>query len=207
MSNSRKCRECNKTFEYAWKTEQFRRYCDEHVNTSCKNSSCSALIKRNGRTKYCSELCQKRFSKTGDRLRNNPEEAKRIGKLPKPNHGLKGYKQSEEHLIKRLGSGAIRASKEELSLVDTLGKLGFEHTGEGSFWRRWPDGTIHNPDFVNHEKRVVVEYFGSYWHQEEIGREDYIVRSWKEIGYDCLIIWDHERSVFLQDPIAFGMVK
>jgi hypothetical protein len=113
-----------------------------------------------------------------------------------------GHKQTEEHLIKRLGTGAIRASKEELSLVPALAKLGFRHTGEGTFWRRWPDGTLHNPDFVNEDKRVVVEYFGSYWHEPD--EAVYAQQQWKKIGYDCLILWDHEREVFLSDPAGWG---
>jgi G:T-mismatch repair DNA endonuclease (very short patch repair protein) len=116
----------------------------------------------------------------------------------KPKLKLRGYKQSEEHLVARLGNGSIRSSKEELSLVPIMGKLGFRHTGEGAFWRRWPDGTIHNPDFVNEDARVVVEYFGSYWHEpEEVAHAQ---RQWKQIGYDCLVIWDYEREAFLADP-------
>jgi hypothetical protein len=74
-------------------------------------------------------------------------------------------------------------------------KLGFRHTGEGSFWRRWPDGTVHNPDFVHEEKRIVAEYFGSYWHDAD--EVEYAQEQWRGIGYDCVVIWDHEREAFL----------
>lgn len=118
--------------------------------------------------------------------------------MPKPNHGLRGYKQSLEHLVKRLGAnGTIVPSAEELSLVPVLTKLGYRHTGDGSFWRRWPDGSAHNPDFVNEETRTVFEYFGSYWHAEDRGREDYIREQWAAIGWQCEILWDDDRKAFL----------
>lgn len=126
--------------------------------------------------------------------------------MGKPLLKLRGYKQSEEHLIKRLGTGAIRSSKEELSLVPALRKLGLRHTGEGGFWRRWPDGTLHNPDFVDEENRRVVEYFGSYWHDRS--EEDYACQQWAELGYECFVIWDDDRESFLAAPaIAWGSTR
>ena len=153
------------------------------------------------RQRYCSKDCSQKYDRRGER---DPKTLSMIGKQakgrPKPN--LKGYKQSEEHLIKRLGGAAIRASKEELSLVPTLSKLGYRHTGEGAFWRRWKDGTLHNPDFVNEERKEVIEYFGAYWHADDRGREDEIKAAWAEIGWDCTIIWSED----LAFAIGFGMI-
>ena len=162
--------------------------------------------KYKGRSRvYCSEFCSRRFDRRGDTWKNNPEMAREHASRPKPNHGLKGHKQSEKHLLSRLGSGAIRASREELSLIPVMTTLGFRHTGEGGFWRRWPDGTLHNPDFVNEDKRVVAEYFGSYWHEGDRGREGYIRNQWKAIGYDCLILWSEDREAFMAAPsVSWG---
>jgi hypothetical protein len=118
---------------------------------------------------------------------------------------LRGYKQTEEHLRKRLGNGSIRPSKEELSLAPTLAEYGFKHTGDGAFWRRWPDGTTHNPDFVNEDKRAIVEYFGFCWHEEEWEKEDHIRSQWKAIGYDCLILWDSDRKAFIDNPDLWNL--
>ena len=163
----------------------------------CKCGQQFRRYENGSRRRYCSVECRRQHSRVGERLRNDPELARQIARRPKPGHGLRGYKQTEEHLVRRLGTGAIRASREELSLVPVMEKLGFRHTGEGAFWRRWPDGTIHNPDFVNEETRVVMEYFGSYWHQPE--EVEYAKEQWKAIGYDCLIVWDHEREAFVRD--------
>ncbi len=153
---------------------------------------------RTGRHRYCSPECRSIYTKVGDRLRNDPEIARSLGRMAKGVSKGKGYKQSEEHLVKRLGNGAIRASKEELSLAPTLTKLGFQHTGEGAFWRRWDDGTIHNPDFVDRTNRVVLEYFGSYWHAP--AEADIAKEQWARLGYRCVVVWDYEREDFLQAP-------
>jgi hypothetical protein len=170
---------------------------DKRVTETCLCGVVFPKYSRSGRHRYCSPECRVKYTRVGDRLRDNPELAKKIGAMPKPGHGLKGYKQAEDHLIKRLGTGAIRASKEELSLAPKLAKLGYRHTGEGSFWRRWTDGTLHNPDFVNEAERKVVEYFGSYWHAP--AEADFAVEQWAKIGYNCLVIWDHEREAFLTE--------
>ena len=41
--------------------------------------------------------------------------------------------------------------------------------------------------------RVRSHALGIYWHQEELDdRGEKLVNQWKEIGYDCLIIWEDE---------------
>ena len=177
-----------------------------HVQDVCECGTSFPRYRNGSRQRYCSGTCLKRYDKRGDSLRKNPNLAIEIGRRPKPNHGLKGHKQSEEHLIKRLGGTAIRASKEELSLVPVLSRLGYKHTGEGSFWRRWKDGSLHNPDFVNEKDRSLVEYFGSYWHADDRGRENEIKESWTEIGWDCTIIWSEELDQILSGAIGFGMI-
>lgn len=171
----------------------------EHAKANCKCGKQFRKYKDGSRQTYCSAACRAKFDQRGVR---DSQRAREIGSRPKPNHGLRGHRQTEEHLVKRLGSGSIRASKEELSLKPTLEKFGFKHTGEGSFWRRWKDGTLHNPDFVNHEKRLVLEYFGSYWHEKDRGNEKRIAQCWKAIGYDCIIVWSEDREAFLSDPVG-----
>lgn len=168
----------------------------KRVQTVCPCGESFNKYGGRGRT-YCSEFCAKRFDRRGETFKNDPELAREHASRSKPNHGLKGYKQTEEHLIKRLGNGSIRASKEELSLVPVLTKLGYRHTGEGAFWRRWADGTMHNPDFVCEATRTVVEYFGAYWHADDRGREQEIIDAWAEIGWNCAIIWPEDREVLL----------
>jgi G:T-mismatch repair DNA endonuclease (very short patch repair protein) len=55
------------------------------------------------------------------------------------------------------------------------------------------------PDFVNiNGKNQVIELFGDYWHGEVMtGRnnedeENRLIEHYKNLGYDCLIIWEKE---------------
>lgn len=186
----------------------------ERVQEVCACGSQFLKYVNGSRLRYCSEECRRTYQRY--RLRDNPEEAKRIASLPRseyrrgykqtqehiearavhfrgvPNLKLRGRRQSPDHIAKRMPSG-IKPSRGELALVEPLSKLGFRHTGAGSRWMTWHDGTVHNPDFVHEEARHVVEYFGLYWHRDDIGREEEIRQSWAEIGYDCTIIWEGQQ--------------
>ena len=77
-----------------------------------------------------------------------------------------------------------------------LTPLNVRYVGNGSFWRTLPDGRHTNPDFIVEpieKTRKVIYHHGIYWHQEELDdRGEKLVNQWKEIGYDCLIIWEDE---------------
>ena len=91
----------------------------------------------------------------------------------------------------------IRPSAEELALVPVLKDWGYEHTGDGRFWITWKDGTNHNPDFIDRRGRRVVEYFGKYWHRHQRGQEEVIKQAYREVGWECEILWteDYHRLV------------
>jgi hypothetical protein len=91
----------------------------------------------------------------------------------------------------------IRPSAEELALIPALAKQGYEHTGDGTFWITWMDGTNHNPDFVDRKSRRVVEYFGKYWHRHHRDLEEQFRANYKAVGWDCKILWteDYHRLV------------
>jgi hypothetical protein len=152
--------------------------------------------KDGSRQRYCSPECRKKYSRVGDRLRDDPELARRIASQPKPNHGLKGHKQTREHVLKRMHSGKRRASREELSLIPALDKLGYKHNHGDGRWFTWPDGTVHNPDFLDEKDHRVFEYHGDFWHQGE--DEAYTKAQWAQLGYRCTILWGRDRRTFLE---------
>ena len=205
------CKGCGKGFQASGN----RRNCDGCIHPSyrergqqqIKKDVCKCgnefRVRRNGsKQRYCSERCRKKYywrSPTSEEQKRKISEAKR-GKPTK----LRGHKQTLEHLQKRLGAnGSIVPSKEELSLAPTLAKYGFRHTGDGTVWKQWQDGTVHNPDYLNDKTRTILEYFGAYWHQDDVGKEDYIIDQWKQLGYTCVIIWGSDRQAFLDDPTVF----
>lgn len=85
-------------------------------------------------------------------------------------------------------------------------------TGDFSFWRWLPKlGHHKNPDFIvpgpdsgNPNKGVtrVVEAFGDFWHSKMFtGRapfehEQELIDAYKEVGIECLVLWESEVSGF-----------
>jgi len=74
----------------------------------------------------------------------------------------------------------------------------WRYTGDGSFWV----GNM-NPDLTNIEAKKCVEVNGCYWHDCPICypngtgnryrlNEKDIVAKYKEYGWDCLVIWEHD---------------
>lgn len=60
-----------------------------------------------------------------------------------------------------------------------------------------------NPDFIDEERKLIIDLFGDYWHGEEfrlankdfstnLEHEQNRINHFKNHGYDCLIIWEHE---------------
>lgn len=98
----------------------------------------------------------------------------------------------------------IRPNKLEQGFITLCEQynLPFKYTGDGSFWV----GNM-NPDFVHITgKKITVEIFGDYWHsidsqpnlklfRTEVGR----IEAYKSLGWDCIIIWEHELAT---DPLS-----
>jgi len=94
----------------------------------------------------------------------------------------------------------------EQYVVDAFPVLMF--TGDKSFWRFLPRlGHYKNPDFIvpgpdpsNPKKGVtkVVEAFGDFWHSRmftgkaNFDHEQELIDAFKDIGIDCLILWESE---------------
>jgi hypothetical protein len=53
-----------------------------------------------------------------------------------------------------------------------------------------------NPDFLNIQRRGVIEVFGEFWHDPDIfphrPTADNLVNHYKQLNYTCLILWDYE---------------
>ena len=66
-------------------------------------------------------------------------------------------------------------------------------TSGGKFYVTLKTGRCKNPDFVvgKYADRKLVEIFGRYWHQKP-NEEEELISAYKEVGYDCLVIWDDE---------------
>lgn len=78
-------------------------------------------------------------------------------------------------------------NKEEQKLIIFFKKwnLNFKYVGDGSFKI---DGKC--PDFVNKDKKRLIEFFGELWH--EGSDEPSRIQFFKERGWDCLVVWGKE---------------
>jgi hypothetical protein len=56
----------------------------------------------------------------------------------------------------------------------------FKYTGDCKVWLNG-----RNPDFVCESRKLIIEVFGSYWHQYNDGEDR--IQLYKELGYDCFI--------------------
>lgn len=88
-----------------------------------------------------------------------------------------------------------RPNKQEIKLGEILQELypgHFKYNGDCRL------GIVLNrciPDFVNvNGKKQVVEFFGSYWHNQDGRGEQEKIARYQEVGWDCLVVWDTELS-------------
>jgi len=100
---------------------------------------------------------------------------------------------SEENIQKRLKGLLKRPTSFEKKIISLCSKyrLPFVYTGDGRIFigRK-------NPDFINEEKKIVIEVFLNYFKERDYGSvENYIEERgsyMKERGYDCIFIREEE---------------
>lgn len=104
-------------------------------------------------------------------------------------------------------------SNEELMIEPLLSELGFIHNDlncshDDSGVNKHPlyfympmmsleagRGKYKCPDYVNYDDCIVIEYNGSYWHDDANEPSEWL-KNWNAIGYDVSIIWDFELEDF-----------
>jgi hypothetical protein len=125
-------------------------------------------------------------------------------------NSLKGRKHSPAR-IKAIVAGVIASRKDKRTMTKpekiiqdiiefmfTPCKV-FAYTGDRKFFISLNNGSFKCPDFVNKNKRKVIEVFGRYWHRND--NPSKVIELYKEVGYDCLIIWDDEIDINTRDII------
>jgi len=103
-----------------------------------------------------------------------------------------------QYVLMQIQKRGVKPNKTEQRYMDyfDLNFPDFKYNGDGRLGVVLA-GLV--PDFVNvNGKKQVVEIFGEYfhseknkqlkWHQTEIGR----ISRYKEVGFDCLVIWSLE---------------
>jgi len=78
------------------------------------------------------------------------------------------------------------------------------YVGNGTWWRKLPNGRYKNPDFKITGQNKVIEVFGGkgYFHTEKEAGE--LKQLFAQIGINCLVIWENE--IYKQPEQVLGKV-
>lgn len=130
---------------------------------------------------------------------------KSIGKIisneqrKKISNSLKQLYKNQDYLNSWVKTQNIKPNKEELILLKIIQKYDFVYVGDFSYWIEGK-----NPDFINYDKKIIIEYFGYHWHCDKYRQkknndfttneehENLRINYFKNFGYDCLVIWSSE---------------
>lgn len=98
---------------------------------------------------------------------------------------------SNPEYIEKYQKGCNRKPNGFERLFESIkGDLFIKYVGDHSLWITLLDGKSKNPDFIIEGTNKVIELHGDYWHEGEDDRV--LIDSYKEVGYDCLVIWEWE---------------
>ena len=80
-----------------------------------------------------------------------------------------------------------KPNKQEMQVMEILDKWDpdqWYYVGDGKLWIAGK-----NPDFVNYERRHLIEFNGEYWHRDENPAER--ISHFRKNGWNCSVIWDY----------------
>lgn len=104
------------------------------------------------------------------------------------NFGNKWTEIQKQKLVKKLfqNNKRFKQNKQE-KFIESILPRGFKFVGDG---KTFIGGYV--PDFINFKKKLIIEFFGTYWHKKRIKQDQLRINCYKRNGYKTLIIWDIE---------------
>jgi hypothetical protein len=129
---------------------------------------------------------KERNSQSNKITQNLPEVKK------KRSESAKKMWQDPEHAKKMWEAFAILPNKPETFLINFLDNFypnEWKYTGNFSFIVGGK-----SPDFVNEERKLIIEHYGTYWHRNDNPQDR--IDIFTPFGYRTLIIWEHELKDF-----------
>lgn len=106
---------------------------------------------------------------------------------------MSGRKLSDAHksrLLESKKNQINKINKPEKLVLGIFEKFDLKYVGDRSKWVTFKNGRHKNPDFIFDNMKICIEVFGDYWHKNEDPND--LISLYKEIGWDCLVIWEGE---------------
>ena len=75
----------------------------------------------------------------------------------------------------------------------------YKYVGDRKFFVKLQNGKYKFPDFIDEFHHKIIEVFGRYWHRNDNSEE--IIGQYKQVGWDCMVIWEDEIDVNIRDKI------
>ena len=101
-----------------------------------------------------------------------------------------GKQLSDQHKNALWAGWKNSYTKPELKLMGILEDFkDWEYVGNGKFWLRTKI-KCRVPDFINRNQKKIIEVYGDYWHKGENPNDK--ISEYREIGWDCIVIWESE---------------
>lgn len=175
--------------------------CDNLVSMRAKKCASCSYKARNWKGNHISLDARKRLSNKMKEY--NPMKKTEISTKVRDSNRQKGV--YAKNSMKMINGGALKArmannfspNKPEKIIINLLNEnnMSFEYVGGGKIWFRG-NTQYFNPDFINRKEKLIIEFFGFYWHKGTYEKDKERLETYSKKGYKTLIIWDNELKNF-----------
>ncbi len=199
INHKKKCKICNKMFQYYPSQEKKaeRKYCSR----VCMGKDNLGVKKWEGSRKGMSWLNDFKFKKgrishNKGKLKENYKPLKIAGE--NISLAFKKNKNLSINISKRMREGgAIKArrannfspNKPEKELIKFFNywKLPLKFVGDGKKWFK-KGNKYFNPDFIDEKNEIIIEFDGKYWHKDKKELDELRNETYRDSGYKVLLL-------------------
>lgn len=116
------------------------------------------------------------------KTKENSELARKSSERMKNGGALKARKANKS-----------RPNKPETIIINLIKQynLNFIYVGNSKKWFKGETQSF-NPDFINEDKKKIIEFFGNYWHKNTQEDDRNRLKTYSQYGYKTLVIWGNE---------------
>lgn len=198
------CQRCKKHYD---SVNEKQKYCSlkcywhrPSVKRACLHCKKIMTVKEADKRKYCSMLCcaksKSRRNKISSFVINlHKERPKEKWYKNKNKTSLEMSERMKNkwkdpvyaaHIISKTRAPLNKVESKTLDMIKEI-DTSWEFVGDGKFIIGNPPK---NPDFINRDKKLILEVFGAHWHNKN---EIKVLKNhYAKYGFDCVVVWDYE---------------